>query len=509
MNKYLLFFSLCIFCVDRYAYTPPPPGVYFKSRPFRPCKFDISGKAKNLACKTKKMAPDPKIVPKTFFDLGKFSSFFQMDNNGDYPGSHVKRLRVDDDVYIGGDTEIKGDLKVDGSATLSMDKIYTVDGTQTSPSYSWKDEKTLGFYRSAPGETSWTSGGTKRVRLSGTDAEYSVPIKAPYYTFPSNTTATVGYSTTTSTVDVSLGTVMMAQIGATKMRVGDSGVGNNSTQVLQIRSGQSGFDGPNSSFTFNAYFDSNTNQWRNCSPGRGGYIQHTSSGDYNVAFSTNSPTTSDQILTLINYMRITSTGAVTFVGTLGCPSVQCTSVQTQTMTSSIINCSNITATTMTCSTINSTSISATTTTTDTLNVNTLNYGTPCFWRGPLDDQKLSFPVGFLAWPISTTPYDSADISPDSPYVKIGVEGWYIVSAGGLTDVSPDGNFRYISIVGTSSGPLAQGYTSRYTASEPIYFSASALCYLQSGERLIVYVYSDTTNSVIFVGGQIFIKRLLL
>ena len=424
---------------------------------------------------------------------------------GGYPGQVLKKLKVE------GDATIEGDLTVDGkiTGTLDLDRVRTDDGTETEPAYSYKLDTGTGFYRSGSGEVSFSSGGTKRVRLAGTDAEYSVPVKAPSYSFTSSTTSTLSYNTTSSTVDVKVAGSTIGQFTPTMFHVGTNAMSTTSTNTFQIKSGESGFDGPNSAFTYNAYFDFGTSQWRNIAPGRGGFVKHTSSGDYVVSMSTNSPATADQILTLINYIKVTSSGAMTLVGTLGCPSVQCTSVLTQTMTSSIINCSNFTATTMTCSSINSTSISATTTTTDTLNVNTLNYGTPCFWRGPLDDQKLSFPVGFLAWPISTTPYDSADISPDSPYVKIGVEGWYIVSAGGLTDVSPDGNFRYIYILGTSSGPIAQGYTSRYTASEPIYFEATGLCYLQSGERIIVYVYSDTTNSVIFLGGQIFIKRLLL
>lgn len=427
-----------------------------------------------------------------------------MNFNGEYPGSHVKSLTVDSDATIGGDLTVSGDIKASG---LELDYVYTDDGTVSLPSHSFSDEKTTGMYKESPGILSFATSGSKRLKLSSDASESIPPVVAPVYEFTPSTTSTLSYSTSTSTVNVTVGGIKMAQIGATKMRIGDSGVGANSTQTLQIKSGQSGFDGPNSAFTYNAYFDG---QWKNCAPGRGGYVQHFSNGDYIVGMSSNSPSTPDQVLTIINYIKVTSTGAMTLIGTLGCPSVQCTSLQTQTMTSSIISCSNITATTMTCSTLNSTSISATTTTTDTLNVNTLNYGVPCYWRGLLDDQKLAFTGGFEAWPISTIPLESADISPDSPYVKIGVEGWYIITVNGLTDSSPDGTFRYIYVFGTSTGgPLAQGYTSRYTASEPIYFNASGLCYLQSGERIIVYVYSDTTNSVVFLGGTILIKRLLL
>lgn len=430
-----------------------------------------------------------------------------MNFNGEYPGSHVKSLTVDSDATVGGDLIVSGDIKAGG---LELDYVYTDDGTVSLPAHSFSDEKTTGMYKESTGTLAFTTSGSKRFRLSPSESESTPPVKAPSYRFTPSTTSELSYSTTTSTVDMSVDGSVIGKFGSSLFHVGSSGINTNSTQLLQIKSGESGFDGPNSAFTYNAYFDSKTSQWKNIAPGRGGFVKHTTSGDYIISMSTNSPSTADQPLTLINYLKISDTGAVVLVGTLGCPSVQCTSLQTVTMTSPTISSTNLTASTITCPTINSTTISASTISTDVLNVNTLNYGVPSYWRGPLDDQKLAFTGGFEAWPISTTPYESADISPDSPYVKIGVEGWYIITVNGLTDSSPDGTFRYIYVFGTSTGgPLAQGYTSRYTASEPIYFNASGLCYLQSGERIIVYVYSDTTNSVVFLGGTILIKRLLL
>lgn len=424
---------------------------------------------------------------------------------GGYPGQVLKKLKVE------GDATIEGDLTVDGKiiGTLDLDRVRTDDGTETEPAYSYKLDTGTGFYRSGSGEVSFSSGGTKRVRLAGTDAEYSVPVKAPSYSFTSSTTSTLSYNTTSSTVDVKVAGSTIGQFTPTMFHVGTNAMSTTSTNTFQIKSGESGFDGPNSAFTYNAYFDFGTSQWRNIAPGRGGFVKHTSSGDYVVSMSTNSPATPDQILTLINYIKVTSTGAMTLVGTLGCPSVQCTSLQTQTMTSSIISCSNITATTMTCSSLISTNISATTTTTDTLNVNTLNYGVPCFWRSPLNDQKITFSGSFEFWPISSTPDDSADVSPNSPFVKIGVEGWYTITARGYTQPSSDGTFRYLYITSDQTGPLGQGFTSRYTSAEPIFFSATAFAYLQSGENINVYVYVDTTNTVIFAGGYITLRRLIL
>lgn len=101
-------------------------------------------------------------------------SFF-MDIFGNYPGTTLKELDVDGDAKIGGDLTVEGTI----SGSIDADRVYTVDGTEPLPSYSYKDEKSLGWYRSAPGETSYSSGGTKRVRLSGTDSEYYVPVKAP------------------------------------------------------------------------------------------------------------------------------------------------------------------------------------------------------------------------------------------------------------------------------------------------------------------------------------------
>ena len=424
---------------------------------------------------------------------------------GGYPGEVLKKLKVE------GDATIEGDLTVDGkiTGTLDLDRVRTDDGTETEPAYSYKLDTGTGFYRSGSGEVSYSSGGTKRVRLAGTDAEYSVPVKAPSYSFTSSTTSTLSYNTTSSTVDVKVAGSTIGQFTPTMFHVGTNAMSTTSTNTFQIKSGESGFDGPNSAFTYNAYFDFGTSQWRNIAPGRGGFVKHTSSGDYIVSMSTNSPATADQILTLINYIKVTSSGAMTLVGTLGVPSVQCTSLQTQTMTSSIISCSNITATTMTCSSITSTSVSATTTTTDTLNVNTLNYSTQAYWRGGLDDTKITFSGGFEFWPITTSPYDSTDISPNSPFVKISSEGWYVITAKGLSDLSSDGTFRYIYIISTSSGSLGSGSTPRYTSTEPIFFSATAVCYLQSGDNVGVQLYVDTTNTIVFVGGIIEIKRILL
>jgi len=99
-----------------------------------------------------------------------------MDIFGDYPGSRVKRLRVEDDAYIGGDLTVEG--KINGGGPLDPSHVYVDDGTETAPTISFADEKNTGFYKSAPGQVSFTGRGTKRLRLGETDSQFYQPLIA-------------------------------------------------------------------------------------------------------------------------------------------------------------------------------------------------------------------------------------------------------------------------------------------------------------------------------------------
>lgn len=97
-----------------------------------------------------------------------------MDIFGDYPGSRVKRLRVEDDAFIGGDLTVEG--KINGGGPLDPSHVYVDDGTETAPTISFADEKNTGFYKSAPGQVSYTGRGTKRARFGETDSEFYQPL---------------------------------------------------------------------------------------------------------------------------------------------------------------------------------------------------------------------------------------------------------------------------------------------------------------------------------------------
>lgn len=97
-----------------------------------------------------------------------------MNINGEYPGSRLKRLRVDGDSLLEQNVTIGGDLVVNGTVHFPIvipDKIYVDDGTESLPSYSFSEEKSLGLARTAAGEVSICSGGSKRLRITDTTTE--------------------------------------------------------------------------------------------------------------------------------------------------------------------------------------------------------------------------------------------------------------------------------------------------------------------------------------------------
>jgi len=148
-------------------------------------------------------------------------TFLEMDTFGNYPGSILKTLTVEQDALVGGDLTVDGDLTVNGSIigpAITPDRVYTEDGTESLPAYSFKDEKDTGWYRSAPGEVSFSGRGTKRLRVGETSSTstgtwaatkfYSDDgtATAPAVSFTSDTTAGWYKSNPGETAFTSLGT---------------------------------------------------------------------------------------------------------------------------------------------------------------------------------------------------------------------------------------------------------------------------------------------------------------
>jgi len=149
-------------------------------------------------------------------------TFLEMDTFGNYPGSILKTLTVEQDALVGGDLTVDGDLTVNGSIigpAITPDRVYTEDGTESLPAYSFKDEKDTGWYRSGTGEVSLSERGTKRLRLGETSSTstgtwaatkfYSDDgtATAPAVSFTSDTTSGWYKSNPGETSFASLGTV--------------------------------------------------------------------------------------------------------------------------------------------------------------------------------------------------------------------------------------------------------------------------------------------------------------
>lgn len=116
-----------------------------------------------------------------------YNFYFGMDCNGDYPGSHVKRLRVDDTAIIGGDTTIGGNLSVNGDikcASFTEEKILTGDGTEEYPSHSFTAATGTGMYRTTDTkDVAFAKSGTKRLRVGDT-SEFYTDLTVPTLTIP-------------------------------------------------------------------------------------------------------------------------------------------------------------------------------------------------------------------------------------------------------------------------------------------------------------------------------------
>lgn len=148
-----------------------------------------------------------------------FTVHNSMDTFGNFPGSVVNNL------------EVKGDLTVDGSIigpSIMFEKIYTADGDETAPAYSYVDEKNTGIYRSGPGEVSVTGRGVKRLRIGETSSESSGTwTSTKFYSDDGTVSApSVAYSTEPGTgmYRRAAGEISFSSTGSEKLRITSTGI---------------------------------------------------------------------------------------------------------------------------------------------------------------------------------------------------------------------------------------------------------------------------------------------
>lgn len=360
-----------------------------------------------------------------------------MDNNGEYPGSRVKRLRVDDTATIGGDTVIGGDLTVQGTiqlSTVTVDKILTDDGTVSLPSHSFSSAPSTGMYRdSVTSDLSFTRAGQKRLRIGNTTTESITTVIAPTYSFTGGTSTFINYNPSLPTVDV----LVEGKIAGTFL------TGNQ--------------------FQTNNLFATKGNIPEITAP----YI----TGNNLITFY---PVPLGSPMVQIKPTGTDLTGDVKVTGSVQTPS--------------------LIATTGTCSILTSTTI-----TTNTLNVTNLNWGTPAYWRGTIGDSKILFsPIQY--YDLFIDPATSAEnISLSGGNVKVGVPGWYVISA--QTNVnSVIGPSRTITIF-SDGVALASQSAARPTGVTQQTIQCSTLSYLEESAIVGVQVLVDSSSSTVqFING---------
>ena len=100
-----------------------------------------------------------------------------MDFNGDFPGSRVKRLKVDTTADIAGDTTIGGDLHVGGTIDfkdVKADRVLTADGKVFQPAHSFQSDEKTGMWRDSNGDLNFSRDGLQVASFrSGQQAYFS------------------------------------------------------------------------------------------------------------------------------------------------------------------------------------------------------------------------------------------------------------------------------------------------------------------------------------------------
>lgn len=107
-----------------------------------------------------------------------------MDFNGDYPGSRVKRLKVDTTAEIDGDTTIGGDLHVEGAIDIKevkTDKIATLDGSVGAPSHTFQSDLKTGMWRDTTGDLSFSRNGVEVASFKSGQHAHMIKVRAEDY----------------------------------------------------------------------------------------------------------------------------------------------------------------------------------------------------------------------------------------------------------------------------------------------------------------------------------------
>lgn len=380
-----------------------------------------------------------------------------MDFNGDYPGSRVKRLRVDTTADIGGDVKIDGSLTVSGGASFDLKTVHTEDGKETLPSHSFKDEKTTGMYRSGTGELSFSVGGTKKLQVSSTGSTVIGPLRC-------DSLESTGTATTPGGV---FGDGFADLYGAVTVQNGPL-LNPNSSILGVVTATQLTVSGPSN---LRSIFATGTVSC-GTQPITCGSI--TSSGNF---------TCGTQAVTC---------GAITSSGNFSCG--------TKSVTCGPVSCASVASTgPVTCSDLYASgTVAATQISSGNIN------GFPAYARGNVG---FSFGVWFdSGWHILgfEDPSDSKDIKMSSTYLVVSEKGYYTINARTICSASTGGSIRACRIRKQSGQILAETVLPNYDPGQPVILTAIAHAYLTSDAddwiNFDVYVNSVFPNTYDFTNG---------
>lgn len=395
-----------------------------------------------------------------------------MDFNGDYPGSRVKRLRVDTTADIGGDLTVGGTLTVSGGASFDLKTVHTDDGTAGLPSHSFKDEKSTGMYRSAAQELSFSVGGSKRASVTPTTIstpKVTLTDSEPIILTPSSTRATIR----TPVQELAFTTGLLA-----------------TTPGLIIGDGYNEFYG---------YFNMLGTLFSCTAPAIFAGIACTQA-------QVNGPLSAQSIFST----GTVTCGAISSNGTFsnGTQSVTCGAITstgnfsngTKTVTCGPISCSSVTSSgPVTCSDLAASGfVSASQISCPNIN------GYPAYARGVVGQ---SFGVFFdSGWHQLgfNTPDDAKDITMDSGYLVVTEKGYYTLNARTTCSANIAGTIRACRIRKRNGQILDQNIVPNYDGTQPFVLTATAHTWLTSDSddwiTFDVYVNSVFPNTYDFTDG---------
>ena len=252
-----------------------------------------------------------------------------MDTFGNYPGSTVKDLTVEEDALVHGDLTVDGDLTVNGSIigpSIAPDRVYTEDGTESLPAYSYQDEKDTGFYRSAPGEVSFSGRGTKRLRIGETSSTATGTWAATKFYSDDGTATAPAVSFTSDTTSgwykSNPGETSFASLGSVRFNIGQV-ASSTPTTFTSLRNYTT--DGTTATPSTSYASETNTG-WYLSAPGEVSYSGRgtrrlrlgETSADYTGSFSASSLTSSGTVTGTIWQPQ----GTVAMLTTSVAPAVQ-------------------------------------------------------------------------------------------------------------------------------------------------------------------------------------------